>query len=229
MKEMSSRTRFLFQQLEGLGHEQAIEALHWMIDEFSAEKGFARKGSGVDYYYHLVDTTQFLLNFGVRDEKTLLVAILHDSIEDLDSVSERLIADKYGEEVAKSVSLVTKEDGVDYKCDTFAMKKYLEDILEDESATLVKSADRLHNSITLLMTSKTHRERQLEETKEFFIPFFKRARKKYPEHTAFFFQCKTTIEPILYEIERTVGQENTIAKLEKRISALKSRLHSKKG
>lgn len=227
---LSSRTRHLKRTLSILGYKDAYEALDLMIKEMSAEKGFARH-NGKHYYYHLVDVAQLLLNFGIRDEETITAALLHDYVEDVEGVTTELVASRFGTGVAEIVSLVSKDTNLDYKNNSENMKNYLEGIFENPKACLVKTADRVNNFQTLRDSSVNHRRKQLENTMEYFIPFFKACRNRYVEHESFYFQAKTSIEPLAFEIGRYLDDlseyEGLIAQQELEISRLKEQLEYK--
>lgn len=229
---LSSRTKHLKRTLTVLKYHKAYAALDLMINEMNTEKGFSRH-NGNHYYYHLVDVAQMLLNSGIRDEDTITAALLHDYIEDVAGITYRTIENQFGENVAKIVSLVTKEQGIDYKNNPDKMKTYLNNILESPEACLVKTADRINNFQTLKDSSISHKKKQLENTMEFFIPFFKVCRNRYIEHESFYFQAKTTIEPIAFEIGRYLddlsdyadmiaNQNLKIEKLEEQIQLLQA-------
>lgn len=226
-EQLSSRTRHLKRSLTMLGYTDAYEALDLVIEEMCAEKGFSRH-NGKHYYYHLVDVAQLLLNFGIRDEATITSAILHDYIEDVEGATPQTVASRFGSEVAEIVSLVTKDKSLDYKTNPENMKNYLGAIFENPKACLVKTADRVNNFQTLRDSTVTHRRKQLENTMDFFIPFFKECRNRYIEHESFYFQAKTTIEPLAFEIGRYLDDlseyEGLIATQELEIRRLKSRL-----
>lgn len=189
----------------------------------NANNGYARK-DGRHYYYHLVDATQDLINHGIRDEITLTACILHDSIEDIEVVTYQTILKDYGYEVAQVVNLVTKKKSINYKVGE-NLQDYLELILTDVRACLVKTTDRKHNFSTLYATSRQHEKRQTEETEKYFIPFFKEARKRYPEFSAYFHSAKTTIVPHLKRIKKAIATES---KLKAEIEELKMKLEQER-
>lgn len=217
-----SRVIQLQKSLIKLNMNKAMKALNWMIRVMNAENGYARK-DGSNYYYHLVDSTQDLINHGIVDEDILTACILHDSIEDIPDVNFELIENNYGLRVANIVDKVTKKDGIDYKDEEGKnIKNYLRIILEDVGACLVKTADRKHNFGTLAACSAKHELRQVKETKEYFIPFAKDARNLYPEYSAYFWSFKTTIMPHLMRIEQAIETEN---ELKEKIKDLENQLN----
>jgi len=198
---LSSRTKFLIQNLKILGYSQSMKALKLVINEMNSENGFARH-DGSHYYHHLVDVAQTLINFGVRNENIITASLLHDYIEDVKGVTEKMIESLFNKEVAYMVGLLTKKRNVDYHNNKEEMEIYLNNIFQNEGASLIKVADRIHNFSSMRSaTSPEHKMRQVVNTKEFFIPFFKRCRNEYVEFSHFFFHAKTVIEPIMFEIE----------------------------
>ena len=181
-----------------LGHNDALRALNWMLSVMNADNGYSRH-DGSHYYYHLVDATQDLINHNITTEKILTTCILHDAEEDIEDVTNDMIADLYGAEVALYVSGVTKKDNVDYK-NPQNLDEYLAYILRFPEMALVKTADRKHNFSTLGNSNMAFELRQAKETQRHFLPFFKTARKLYPEYSRYFHSAKTTIVPHLKKI-----------------------------
>lgn len=210
MAKPEARVVQLQKDLIRLSMMDALRALNWMIQTMNANNGYKRK-DGSNYYYHLVDTTQDLINHGVTDEVTITACILHDAVEDIVEVTLDTIREGYGKEVAHTVALVTKRDDVDYKDEQgINITSYLLAILMDVRACLVKTADRKHNFSTLDSTSAKHEARQVAETETHFIPFFKEARKRYPEYSAYFHSAKTTIVPHLKRIKKAIATEEKL-------------------
>lgn len=200
-RHKTSRVTHLEQQLSILDYHNALTAFDLVLAEMNAEKGFKRH-DGHHYYYHLVDVAQILLNFGIKDEDIITAALLHDFIEDVEWANYEYVQDMFGTRVADIVLKLTKKPGVDYKVDLAEMKRYLDTIADSYEAALIKAADRIHNFSSMRNSSRTHREKQVRETFDFYIPFFKECRNRYVRYSNFFFFAKTTVEPTLFEIER---------------------------
>lgn len=201
--EKSSRVLHLEKQLSILGYVKALKAFDTVLGSMGTDNGFERH-DGTHYYYHLVDVAQILLNFGINDDEIIAAALLHDFIEDVEWATYEYVEEVYGKRVADIVQLVTKLPGVNYKTDMEAMDEYLDNIVGMYESALIKTADRIHNFGSMSNASDEHRRRQVQETKEKYIPFFKECRNKHVRYANFFFFAKTTVEPILYEIERSL-------------------------
>ncbi|MNC17415.1 GTP pyrophosphokinase [compost metagenome] len=221
MKEMTSRTKFLEDCLKSINAKMALKAFYLVIDVMNVEKGYTRY-NGTDYFLHLIDVTQILYNYGVRDDDILAGALLHDIVEDCYKMGYTIdyVEKEFNVRIAKMVNLVTKKPGIDYKV-AVNMTAYLEDIFWDIGACLIKVADRMHNFGNLEDATRKQVKKQAIETKTFFIPFFKRCRNEYPQFAAFFYAAKTSIEPHLRRIEIL---ESTIENYESKIKYLEKQL-----
>ena len=197
-------------------NSMAIRALDLIREEMCAEKGFKRD-NGTDFYNHCVDVANTLISFGITDEDVICAALLHDIIEDVEGYRRITIARMFNENIARLVMLVTKEHGVDYK-QPDAINKYLEGILSDMNAAAIKTADRMHNMMTLEEKSFESRYRKAMETKTYYLPFFKQSRYMYPRYENLFYAARAEIEPLIFHIESFYHE---ILRLNKEIETLK--------
>ena len=97
---------------------------------FDAHKNQVDK-SGMPYVFH-----PFHLAEQMETEETIIVALLHDIIEDTEYTIEDLIKEGFDKTV---VALMTHADGVDYM-------QYIAAIKQNPIAKAVKLADLRHNS-----------------------------------------------------------------------------------
>lgn len=100
---------------------------------FGAHKEQTDK-SGMPYVFH-----PFHLAEQMNDEKTTIVALLHDVIEDTDITVELLKAEGFDDEVLAALKLLAHDKNVDYF-------EYVKKIKGNPIATQVKIADLKHNS-----------------------------------------------------------------------------------
>lgn len=237
---LSSRLQYLEQTLDTLQYEDSLRAMDLVMKEMCIEKGFKRH-NGIHYYYHLTDVTLFILNSGIRDQDIITAALLHDLVEDvLDEhgapvYSLKTIEEIFNKRVAKIVKLVTKNPNIDYKKDKAALEEYLLQILEDIGAIFIKVSDRLNNLTTLRDATPEKKLRQAIETRDYYIPFLKEARLRYPRHAKIFLQVKTTFETItegiidnhheVMELRKQLeDKDNKLQEQENEISELKQQL-----
>ncbi len=100
---------------------------------FDAHKEQVDK-SGMPYVFH-----PFHLAEQMETEDTIIVALLHDIVEDTDCTIEDLAKMGFSKPVTDAVALMTHTEGVDYM-------DYVGKIKENPIAKAVKLADLRHNS-----------------------------------------------------------------------------------
>lgn len=193
-----------------------IEALDLVREEMCVEKGFARD-DGQDYYNHCVDVANTLISFCVKDEDAVCAALLHDIVEDVEGYTEQTITRLFNSRVAHFVMLVTKKRNENYE-DPKVIGEYLENISRDMYASAIKTADRMHNMMTLQEKTFEARYRKAIETERYYMPFFKKCRQLYPRYENLFYAARTQIHPLIFEIKSFYGE---IEKLRKENEELK--------
>lgn len=185
-------------------NSQSIKALDLVRKEMCVEKGFKRD-DGQDFYNHCIDVANTLISFGVIDEDAVCAALLHDIIEDVEGYTEQTITSLFNPRVSHLVMLVTKKPGLDYK-DPIVIEEYLDNISKDMFAAAIKTADRMHNMMTLQDKTFESRYRKAIETKKYYMSFFKKCRQLYPRYENLFYAARTQIQPLIFEIESFYGE-----------------------
>ncbi|MCL1913526.1 MAG: GTP pyrophosphokinase [Eubacteriaceae bacterium] len=104
-----------------------------MIIAFSAHKEQIDK-SGMPYIYHPIHLAE---QFDTEDE--IIVALLHDVIEDTIITLEELSIQGFSKQTIGALALLTHDDGIEYM-------DYIANIKSNSLATKVKLADLRHNS-----------------------------------------------------------------------------------
>jgi guanosine-3',5'-bis(diphosphate) 3'-pyrophosphohydrolase len=228
----SSRTKHLEATLQKLNYRSSLKAFDLVVDVMNTENGFSRH-NGTHYYFHLVDVAQKLINFGicssekslvpsrVSDEDIITAALLHDIVEDVDGYTISFVEEHFGSNVALMVDLVTKKAHIDYK-EVHNLQVYLDVISTHYGASLIKTCDRMHNFGTLKDATTEKKLRYALENRDYFIPFFKVCRKKFPRYQNIFFEAKTQIEPFIYEY---IHYFQEIQRLNKEIESLKEQVN----
>ena len=100
---------------------------------FEAHKDQIDK-SGMPYVFH-----PFHLAEQMKDEKTTVVALLHDVVEDTEYTLDDLKNMGFSEDILSAIALMTHDDSVPYM-------EYVAQIKADPIAKAVKLADLRHNS-----------------------------------------------------------------------------------
>ncbi len=90
--------------------------------------------TGLPYIYHPIHLAEQM-----KDEATICVALLHDSVEDGDITFDFLRDSGFTEEIVAAIALLTHDKSVPYM-------EYVKRIGTNSIARAVKLADLLHNS-----------------------------------------------------------------------------------
>lgn len=221
LDQNQSPSQFLERRLATLFgiNSKSIKALDLVREEMCVEKGFKRD-NGTDYYNHCVDVANTLISFEIKDEDVICAALLHDIIEDVEGYRRVTIAKMFNDNVARLVMLVTKKEGIDYK-QPEAIKEYLDAISTDMNSAAIKTADRMHNMMTLEEKTFEARYRKAMETKTYYLPFFKQCRYMYPRYENLFYAARAEIEPLIFHIESFYTE---IQKQQKELDELRAKL-----
>ena len=133
--------------------------------EFATQKHKGQKRiGGIDYVTHPIAVWEMVKNQGY-DEDYQITALFHDLLEDTDATEGDILF--YGNQnVLTAVKLLTKEKGYD-------MKSYIDGIKSNHIAFIVKSADRLHNLQSALVTSVEFKRKYIFETIDWYLDFSK--------------------------------------------------------
>lgn len=107
--------------------------------------------SGMPYILH-----PFHLAEQMKDEKTTIIALLHDTIEDTDVTFDDLLKEGFEEDIITSLKLLTHEKYIPYM-------EYIKKIKSDKNATEVKKADLKHNSDLSRLSVITEKDLQRVE------------------------------------------------------------------
>ena len=144
--------------------------------EFAIQKHKGQKRiGGNDYITHPIAVWEMVKKQGYGEEYQI-AALFHDLLEDTNATEEEILF--YGNQnILTAVKLLTKEKGYD-------MKNYIGGIKNNPIAFVVKSADRLHNLNSALVTSVEFKRKYILETVDWYLDFsldIKKAVKKLAE------------------------------------------------
>ncbi len=136
-----------------------------------AHRGQKRK-SGHDFIVHPVEVAYHLARLEL-EPNVIVAGLLHDVIEDTNTTNKE-IEKKFGIEVSKLVSSLTKlnitEDNINEHLEKKNLRNFLVSMAEDVRVAIIKLADRLHNVETLQYLDKEKREKIAKETLSIHAP-----------------------------------------------------------
>ncbi|MEW7006626.1 MULTISPECIES: RelA/SpoT family protein [unclassified Lentilitoribacter] len=134
--------------------------------------GKQTRASGDPYFSHPLEVAAILTEMKL-DEATIVVALLHDTIEDT-SATRAEIDELFGEQIGRLVEGLTKIEQLDLISrkakQAENLRKLLLAVADDVRVLLVKLADRLHNMRTLDHVPPEKRQRIAEETRDIYGP-----------------------------------------------------------
>ncbi len=158
-----------------LSEEQVKEVYRAYLFGAEAHDGQHRK-SGEPYITHPLAVAKILADMRM-DYHSIMAAVLHDVIEDTETVKEHIQSD-FGEEVAELVDGVSKITQIRFNSDAEAQaenfRKMMLAMVRDIRVILIKLADRLHNMRTIGVMPPNKRRRIAKETLEIYVPLANR-------------------------------------------------------
>lgn len=157
--------------LELLKLRVSDEELKTIEDAYTLSKYGHRnqlRDQGTRYFEHPKEVALILVDeLGIYDSEMIIMALLHDIIEDTFILSDHGLEKLFGKRVVEGLRYLTKTDTVEHYLERMAQ-------CEDMGVIIVKFADRLHNLRTLDGVTKEKRERKIKETKELYLPLLKK-------------------------------------------------------
>lgn len=137
-------------------------------------RGQIRKKDGSPYFIHPYSVVKILKRNGYKKEDILVIAYLHDTVEDTDLTLDE-IKNVFGDYISKSVYDLSRNKGeIDIKTGKIPEKVYRNRILNsNDDVKRVKLADMIHNTSTLDALSYSSIEKKIIDSYEFYIPLGK--------------------------------------------------------
>jgi GTP diphosphokinase / guanosine-3',5'-bis(diphosphate) 3'-diphosphatase len=210
--------------------EDKIREAYKLAEE--SHTGQFRK-SGEEYIIHPLHVAEILTPMQM-DEATIICALLHDVVEDVEAISIEMIEEKFGSEVGYIVNGLTKLKKISSihrnNLQVENLMKMFLTTSKDIRVLLIKLADRLHNMRTLKYMPRDRQLSIAKETLEIYAPV---------AHRLGAFQIKWELEDLSFKyleperynnlvdqiskkrIEREADVETIIGKIKNKLEELK--------
>lgn len=172
-----------FETVFGKG-SSSEKALEYVVKTMSRDKGHKRY-NGEDFFIHPIAVAKLLLDHTNEDDGVIAAALLHDCIEDVEGCTYETLRDKFGEEIAARVKLLSKDSDKDYH-DPANMNEYLDNISKDPKAAVIKIADRINNMNTLENCSGSKKYGKYLQTKRYYPSFVSKVKALDPDNSDFY-------------------------------------------
>jgi GTP pyrophosphokinase len=137
----------------------------------------AERESGEPYYIHPLKVALYLLNeLNIGDVPTIAAALLHDTVEDNQSVTIDMITSRFGKEVSSIVDGLTNIRGEKTRQLDKAATYYklFSALVLDSRVIIIKLADRLDNMRTLQYLTEAKQKSIAHETLNLYTPIAQR-------------------------------------------------------
>lgn len=166
------------------------------------------RSSGSPYYVHPLKVAISLIReFSYADTASLVAALLHDVVEDVEEITHETIIEEFSSEIAEIVDGVTKIKGVKTRAMDKAATygKLFMALVTDKRVLIIKLADRLDNMRTLSYLRPEKQKLIGHETLNFYTPIAQRLGlvriKQELEDLSLFFTDRDNYERIRPKLE----------------------------
>jgi len=131
-----------------------------------------RDGGG-RYFEHLRAVALIIIDYlRVRNYVIIIVALLHDLVEDIPSWTIERIRIEFGDEVALLMDYMSKPSLKEGLTSEESVRIYHNRFQNaPREFFIIKLSDRLHNLLTMWSMPGDRKERKIEETKRYYLPY----------------------------------------------------------
>jgi len=134
------------------------------VDFIKKKHGGQMRKHGTPYYLHPLGVSNILKEKGFSLEYQV-VGLFHDLLEDTNATYDE-IESLSSNKVLDAVKLLTKTDG-------YVMSDYINGIMSNDMAKMVKLADRIHNLSEAHLAGVEFQNKYIKETKDWYVAMAK--------------------------------------------------------
>ena len=125
-----------------------------------------RRDRTTPYILHPIAVSEIVRSWGY-DVRYQVVALLHDTLEDTKAKEEEIL--EFGEDILVAVKLLTKSE--DMKAEDEGV--YLDSLIVNDMAKVVKAADKIHNMREVMLTDdKEWAKRYIAKSRKYYYGRF---------------------------------------------------------
>lgn len=125
-----------------------------------------RRDRVTPYILHPIAVSEIVRSWGY-DVRYQVVALLHDTLEDTKAKEEEIL--EFGEDILEAVKLLTKSE--DMKAEDEGV--YLDSLIINDMAKVVKAADKIHNMREVMLTDdKEWAKRYISKSRKYYYGRF---------------------------------------------------------
>ena len=187
------------------------EAYEYALSALGNEK----RKNGELVITHCLEVADILLNLNV-DDITIIASILHE-VGKYDENADKIIKEKFGEEVFIIVNSVSKINHLEMMDDSengaIYLRKVMVGLCDDVRVLFIKLADRLHNMRTMDCLSKEHQKKVANETLSVLVPIAHRlginSIKSELENLCLYYLKPEVYNDILEKLDDTTSELNS--------------------
>ena len=177
--------------------------------------GNEKRKNGELVITHCLEVADILLNLNV-DNITIIASILHE-VGKYDENADKIIKEKFGEEVFIIVNSVSKINHLEMMDDSengaIYLRKVMVGLCDDVRVLFIKLADRLHNMRTMDCLSKEHQKKVANETLSVLVPIAHRlginSIKSELENLCLYYLKPEVYNDILEKLDDTTSELNS--------------------
>ena len=133
-----------------------------------AFEGILRK-DGNPFLKHLLDTADIVVDLNAGPN-TIVAALLHDCIEDIENITYQTIETDFSKDIADLVEAVTKVSSEEKDNKNKTVQKLFSLMRDDVRVIIIKLADRLNNMRTLAAMNEEKQKLIAKQTLELYAP-----------------------------------------------------------
>jgi len=195
------------------GLDRSAKAIHFTV---KAHGDRMRDDKKTRTYEHPIRVGRMVRNLGtplkkvLADDVTLCASFLHDTNED-EGVTLDKIREKFGDDVAHIVDLLTKRKGM-------SLDEYYRRISTDARAIFIKAVDRVCNIDDAVDVFDEKRLiKYVAETEKYVLPMMKAAREEHLEYSDPLIVLRDYIKGILRSAKKIISLYEENKKLKRRL------------